>query len=623
MDEPPNSGHTESPVFTKTDYSYVGGGGGGYQGSTFDSDTRSLLSQAKRYDHHESRLFLLKTGAYRFLMTLAFSLAIGVSLKSYEGFGAPFIMNKTQVRIFNSLMLGLSLGLGLNLASSLKRYAVILRWYLLTRRYVSLEVFDLILGLETLTKVGKLLIISLPGIRRIKLLRKLPWFREARDDGTRFTWIACALWILINIGAQILVAALSLFWPVDPSDAMPLLTYGNVTVANLNVWSSETPDSTWWSNSTSMEAAWVAGMEAIVYPTFPTNETKHDLSSLPGTPLYKGNGYYEYRFYNRDPQHEYTNYVVSQRSVQAKATCQQLELNGTIVENPTDGPMYIVGREEGKAWARYPIPQRTTGSFSWSGSTYAFCGPRCTNFTVYQDNDTIDIKTPSLFLCDSTLSPVTIASEEFVNLKPQDKEHIYGNDDFARIAAGAMAWTGYELNGWDDRQTRSYLRGSKWSPYKMLQKEDIEDLISRFTIGAVAAFDDHGIRYTIPNQSNRPIQGQQLQVDWSYVLVLLGSICFIQFAALCCLLAFGNKSIIRDESFFSMAMLLSPVVNRIGKVGMNLSGDEIKQHPKLLWKRIRYDYREGKDGEPNVVDIFFQGRDNAEVRRSWAPGVYS
>jgi hypothetical protein len=183
MDEPPYSGQIHSPTFSKKDYSYVSNSG---YGSTFDSDTRSLLSQAKRYDHHESRLFLLKTGAYRFLITLAFSIVIGITLKAYEGFKQPYIMPKAQVRIFNSLMLGLSLGLGLNLASSLKRYAVILRWYLLTRRYVSLEVFDLILGLETLTKVGKLLIISLPGIRRIKFLRRLPWFREARDDGTRY-----------------------------------------------------------------------------------------------------------------------------------------------------------------------------------------------------------------------------------------------------------------------------------------------------------------------------------------------------------------------------------------------------------------------------------------------------
>jgi len=230
---------------------------------------------------------------------------------------------------------------------------------------------------------------------------------------------------------------------------------------------------------------------------------------------------------------------------------------------------------------------------------------------------------PSLFLCNSTLGPVNTPPDEFTNLTPKDKMHIYGNDDFARITAGSMAWTGYELNGWIDRQTRSYLRGSKWSPYRMLKKEEVEDLLARFTIGAVAAFDHHGLRYTVLDQASRPTQGSQLQVDWPYILALLGSICFIQFAALWLLLAFGNKSVMRDESVFSLAMLLSPVVNRIGKVGMNLSGEEIKSHPKLLWKRIRYDYREGKDGEPNVVDIFFQGKDNAEARRSWAPGVYS
>lgn len=343
MDDPLHSAHTDSPMLAKNDYGYLGAGGN-YSSSTFDADTRSLISHAKRYDHHESRKFLFKTGAYRFLITLGFSILIGLSLKAYEGFGKPFIMNKTQVRIFNSLMLGLSLGLGLNLASSLKRYAVILRWYLLTRRYVSLEVFDLILGLETLTKVGKLMVISLPGVRRIKLLRRLPWFSEARDDGTRFTWLACLIWILINIGAQILVAALSLFWPVDPSDNA-LLTWGTVAVANLDVWTNETPSAqTWWTNATSMEAAWVAGMEAIVYRDFSPNETQNDLSSLPGTPLYKGDGYYEYKFYNRDPLHSYTNYVISSRSVRARASCVQAETKGEYVNPPGRDPMYIEGR---------------------------------------------------------------------------------------------------------------------------------------------------------------------------------------------------------------------------------------------------------------------------------------
>jgi hypothetical protein len=272
------------------------------------------------------------------------------------------------------------------------------------------------------------------------------------------------------------------------------------------------------------------------------------------------------------------------------------------------------------------LPQRTDGSVAWAGSTYAYCGSRCTNFTVYQEpdgDDGGDIKVPSLFYCESTVSPMKSDPSEFRNLTPDDQAAIYGNDDFARIAAGSIAWTGMMQGGWMDREMRSYLRGSKWSPYKMLKKEDVEDLLARFTIGAIAAFDDHGIRYTVPNQLTRPIQGSQLQVDWPYILGLLGSICFIQFVALWCLLSFGNKSVIRDESFFSLAMLLSPVVNRVGKVGMNLSGNEIKMHHELCREKIKYDYREGRNGEPNVVDIFFKSRDSAEVRRSWAPGMYT
>ncbi|KAF2264481.1 hypothetical protein CC78DRAFT_544008 [Lojkania enalia] len=587
------------------------------QSYQFDGDNRSLLS--KRYDHHESRKFLFKTGFARFFITLLFCLLIGLSLRAYEGFTKPRVISKTNVRVFNALMLGLSLGLGLNLASSLKRYAVILRWSLLTKRYVSLEVFDLILGVETLTKVGKLMIISLPGIRKVKWLKHLPWFREARDDGTRLTWILCLLWLLINIGAQVLVAALSLFWPVDPSDAVPLLTYGSVTVSDLALWAEDPPQIT--SNASALFAANTFGQEASDYPSFSVDSIQLDSSTVSRNPIYNGSGYYEYRFVNRNPDHEFTNYFVSSRKVQTRASCVQLETDPDF-EDPDDSAMFAWGSFNGDDWDKYYLPSYVRGSISWIGSVSANCGPRCTNLTVYQTKDSRDIKNPSLFLCNSTVSEVTGGEEAFSSLQEKDKSHIFGTDEFARIASGAIAWTGYTMNSWRSRQTRVYLRGSKWSPYEIVRKEQIEDLIARFTIGAIAAFDDHGIRYVVPEQNTRPVQGQRLTVDWGWVLGLLGGICIIQLGALLALLALANKSIIRDESFFSLAMLLSPVVNRIGKEGMNMSGEEIKQHRKLMWKRIRYDYREGKEGEPHQVDIFFQGRDMAETRRSWVNGQY-
>ncbi|KAH7095824.1 hypothetical protein FB567DRAFT_432013 [Paraphoma chrysanthemicola] len=522
-------------------------------------------------------------------------------------------------------MIGLSLCLGLNLLSSLKHYASTFRWSFLGRRYVNLETFDLILHASSLIKVTKLMFLSMPGIRGRSWARRFKWGRETRDDGTKWMWLVCLMWLSINIGSQILVALLSLFFPVENS-LIPLMTHGPVNVANLNTWYVEKePD----ENATSLETAWMFGMEAMVYPEFLMNETRRDLSTLPGTPVYKGNTSWEYRFFNRDPAHQYTNYVLSERKVQATTTCEQLEVRGEVASTDEEieefGSMYIEGKAPGKDWTKYKIPEQASGSVTWIAATEAHCGSRCTNFTVLQDSDNHTVKTPGLFLCNSTLSDISKAKgkDDIVTATEEDENAVYGNDDFARIAAGAIGWTGIAWNNWTDRQTRTYSPGSKWSPAKVVTTEDVENLLMRFTVGTVAAFDDHGIRYNISNQRTCPTQGQQLDVDWPYVLCILCGICGIQLVALILLVLFANRTIVRDESFFSMAMLLSPVVARIGRSGMNLSGDDIKNHPKLKWKKIRYDYREGKNGEPNQVDIFFEGKDKKEGRKSWAAGSYS
>ncbi|KAF2832916.1 hypothetical protein CC86DRAFT_389337 [Ophiobolus disseminans] len=527
-------------------------------------------------------------------------------------------------------MIGLSLCLGLNLLSSLKHYANTFRWSFLARRYVSLEIFDLILHSSSLVKITKLMFVSMPGIRGQKYLRKLPWFKHSRDDGTKWMWLVCLLWISINIGSQVLVALLSLFWPVENS-LIPLMMHGDVSVANMNRWYVETEAE---SNDTSLETAWMFGMEAMVYPEFKLNESRTDLSTLPGTPVYQGDSSWEYRFFNRDPAHQYTNYVLGERKVQATTTCEQLEVRGGVVNwepeivNGT-ASMYIEGKAPGQnVWAKHKIPEVAAGSMSWIASVNAHCGSRCTNFTVLQERDNTTIHDSGLWLCNSTLSEISKAGgkSDITTLTEEDERAVYGNDDFARIAAGAIGWTGI---AWDwvgigtDRQSRSYSPGSKWSPARPVKREEVEDILMRFTIGAVAAFDDHGIRYNIPNQRTCPTQGQQLDVDWKWILIILCGICGIQLIALMLLIIFANRTIVRDESFFSMAMLLSPVVSRIGRSGMNLSGEEIKEHPKLKWKKIRYDYREGKGGEPNQVDIFFEGRDKKEGRKSWAAGSYS
>jgi hypothetical protein len=102
--------------------------------------------------------------------------------------------------------------------------------------------------------------------------------------------------------------------------------------------------------------------------------------------------------------------------------------------------------------------------------------------------DNATIAASSLFLCNSTVSEVNSegGSPGFENLSEEDKKHIRGTDEFARIAAGSIAWTGWFPAYYEDRQIRSYLRGSKWSPNKIVTKTDVEELLARYTIGAIA-----------------------------------------------------------------------------------------------------------------------------------------
>lgn len=594
------------------------------------ADNISLLSHhsrhphTKHFDHNQARKNLFRVGGYKLLVTVFFCALMCIALRAWEGFHEPVILSKIEVRIFNAIMIGLSLCLGLNLLASLQNYAGILRWSLLSRRYVSLEAFDLILGLERLSNVVKLMVISLPLVRRQKYLRKLRWFKDARQDGTKWTWLVCLIWLGINVGSQVLVAVSSLFYPMDTSQ-FPLLTYGNVTVADLTRW-YDGPE----ANDTVLdyEAAWMYGMEAIVYPHFAPNDTQTDLSILAGTPLYKHETSYEYRFFNRNPVHQYSDYLLSNRSVFAEAKCQQAEIQDKrLVNNATEtSVMWRLPGEE--PWRKYYFPESAGGALTWIADAMGACGPRCTNFTVLQANLTgSSITEPSLFLCDSIVSEVQKGNDkhDITIRNDNDSKVVFGSSFWATVASGAMGWTGIHTLGWNRVQFRTYTQGSKWSPAHPVNATEVQDILMRFTIGAIAAFDDHGIRYNVTDQNVVPSPGQQLDVDWAFILGILGGICTIQFAALCCLLIFANRTIVRDESYFSVAMLLSPVVSRIGKEGggMNMSGDEIKNHPKLQFKKIQYSYREGKNGNPHQVDILWEGKDSRESRKSWVAGVYN
>ncbi len=585
----------------------------------------------KHFDRNLARWKMLREGVSKLFITVFFSAAIMLCLKAWEGFRDTVILSKMDIKIFNSITIGLSLFLGMNLLSSLKQYATTFRWTFLSRRYVSLEVFDLILHLSSLVKVTQLMIVSLPGLRGRKFMRRFRSLKAVRDDGTKWMWLGCLLWLSINIGSQVLIALLSLFWPMSPS-SIPILVPGTVAVADLTQWVIEdapTSASDVLVNETALEAAWMYGIEATRYPEFDINDMQNDFSNMAGAPLYKNGSVYSYRFVNRNPETQFEDYMVSSRNISTFAICVQLEIkgNGSYSEMETEYGTedYLEVRLPGEQdWELFFPAESAEGSVTWEASIYEDCGPRCTNFTIVQYGGFDEyVNATSVFRCNSSVTEVTkVHGKTDITLhEDKDSAAVYGDDTFARIAAGSMGWTGIPW-GKKSTQRRTYSQGAKWSPAHVVTKEEVEMLLMRFTIGAIAAFDDHGLRYNIPSQTVLPIEGQELDVDWKYIIIILGGICAIQLFGLVLLLMFGTRTIVRDESFFSMAMLLKNVVGQIGDAGMNMTGDEIKDHPKLIGRKIRYDYHEGKDGEPNQVDIFFEGQGDKKGRRSWAQGSF-
>ena len=120
-----------------------------------------------------------------------------------------------------------------------------------------------------------------------------------------------------------------------------------------------------------------------------------------------------------------------------------------------------------------------------------------------------------MFKCNSTVEPVPNQDHaEFVNLKDADKEPVYTSDNFARLAAGAIAWTGYTEDKLWDLQCRVYMSGLRFTPDRIVNTTDVENILARFSVGAIAAFDESGPQYTIEDQRIRPVQGQRLNPQW-------------------------------------------------------------------------------------------------------------
>jgi hypothetical protein len=182
-------------------------------------------------------------------------------------------------------------------------------------------VFDLILGCEDLSNVFKLMMISVPGAGRIpqltkgwKLFEKNFIVRNAQKDSPKYTWLVCLIWLLINVGAQILVATLSIFWNMDVNGT--IMVRGAVSISDLQTFQDG-------SKGSQAFSANAYGISGAMYPTINHTASEDIAAAESGIGIISKDNYYEYTFVNRNPDDPRLAFAPSTRTIQSSAKCEE------------------------------------------------------------------------------------------------------------------------------------------------------------------------------------------------------------------------------------------------------------------------------------------------------------
>ncbi|KIV77239.1 hypothetical protein PV11_09054 [Exophiala sideris] len=549
-------------------------------------DVPSQTVREYKPDRQRRRLFW-KTMFHWSITTILCALLAACLL----GFSKLLVMSVSQIKLFNALIVLLSLFLGNNLSSTLREFASMFRWRLLASKYRSLEEFDLLMQCESLRKVVSL-------------------FRAARTKGRAWfllnrTQRLCVIWLGINMFLQVLVALLGLTYNLNTSH-YPGREFGIVNVANLSdirdIWSSPSPQFD--AELGSANSFGIQGQDYnFIYGPVP-GQTGPWLYGTPGTPTVYGNGAdwdtMTYAFQDQNIQNNQLTFL-SRRTITINGTCtSHTVLNGG---NGTDN--FVTYLDDHGVRTTLDVPGVGPGAMTYIGVLNSTCGPRCSQIMALQSANGATVPKPSFFTCNNTLSNVQ-GYQQYVYPGTAATEDVFEmEDEQASIMAGAIGWTGFNYTDGDLYQYVRYTSQSYWSPDGTTSAYQIAQRVMEFSIEAVAALDYNGLRINVTGWY--PVTAQMVDVEWQWAGTILGLVPFVQLIASICVIIWSNTAIIRDESCLSTARLLRPLVDKLGGKGCLLSGDEISEvFPDM---RIKYGWR-----EPDPDYVFRNEIDTRVVR---------
>jgi hypothetical protein len=545
-----------------------------------DELSAGISETVRDFDYQRQRRRLVANSALQWFITASLCVALVAVLYYYSHIQA---LSQPQKYTFNALVTGLSVSLSLSLSSSLRGYALMMRWRLLATKYRSLQNFDLILSCDDQMKVVRLL-----------------W--AARTPGRGWipnkTQTLCFIWLFINVALQVFTALLGLTYSVDISTTSVYPVWGNVSIAdlsNINTLGYDSPDF-----SDQAGAANTYGIEGQDF----YNLTNIPVADQVGEETYYSNSDYTtfwYRFQDQNPTN-YNEVLVSKRTVSTTAQCDQFKVlsGGDTTQN--DHVTYFDTNLQQNVTQQ--IHLYALGCSTYMSNTNRTCGPRCTNINVLTaaDNQTGSVPFPLWFSCNNTVGPVT-------NIDDYAEPAKYMlPDEQARAWAGAIGFSGIHWNG-TSFQYVLYEYDSDWAlnayPDNQPGTAAVAQNIMEFTAGGIAATDVYGPRINVTGYY--PTQGQVVDIQWNWAVLLLAGIPGGQFLVLLAVLIWANKVIIKDESHLSTARLLRPVVDKLGEKGCLLTGNEIVE--VLGNFRLKYGAR-----DPPQDSMGYRGLGGAFVR---------
>jgi hypothetical protein len=480
------------------------------------------------------------------------------------------LMTVHQVKTFNALMILISILLGANMTSSLKEYALMLRWRIMAAQYRPLEEFDLLMHIESIRKVVKLF-----------------WIGRTRGQWSlNRTQVGCLLWLAVNILLQVLVALLGLTYNLGTSD-FPDHRFGKVSIANMSVirdfWTDANP-----SYSAQLGSANYYGIQGQDY-NFVNNVTvpgqgKIGSFGTPSTPtIYSSEDRKTMTYYFQDQNPDNLAItLLSRRHISMNASCRSFKViaGGNGIEST------ITYLDENDYPTTLNVVRVGPGAMTFVSMLNSTCGPRCAEIMALQSMDNKTISYASFFKCKSTMSLVE-GLKDYVQ-KGQNASIYQLQDEQAKIMAGAIGWTGFNYTPGDQLQYVRYSTDSWWSPNEPTKADTTAEHIMEFSMEAIAALDFNGPRQIVAGW--HPITAQKVNLLWQWAGAILGVIPFLQLLVLLCVVKYAKKAIIKDDSCLSTARLLRPLVEKLGPNGCLLTGKEIaEEFPEI---RLKYGYRE-------------------------------